>query len=325
VEYEDQPFSTYEVPARADAILSALKAASLGLVVEPRDFGIDPILAAHDPGYVAFLRGVYAENASYRGRAAPVFTETFATRLTGPRPQSFLALKGYYAFGFGSPILEGTWEAAYWAAQCALTAADLVRAGSERAAYALCRPPGHHAASDLYGGYCYFNNAAIAARLLRSDGDKVAVLDVDYHHGNGTQAIFYSDPGVLCVSLHADTTEEYPFYWGARDERGEGPGLGGNSNWPLPQGTCDAAYLETLEQALAEITHFSPRWLVVSAGFDTVENDPEGGFRMTRAGLAAIGRRIAALDLPSVIVQEGGYLLERLGHDAVAFLDAFAP
>ena len=323
VQVEGYPFSTWEIPARADAILAAVQAARLGPVLAPTDLGLDPIQAVHDAGYVEFLRGVYLESAARQGRAAPVFTETFATRYAGRKPRSLLALKGYYAFGWGSPILEGTWEAAYWAAQCALTAADLVRAGTDRAAYALCRPPGHHAASDLYGGYCYLNNAAIAARHLQAQGDRVAVLDIDYHHGNGTQAIFYSDPSVLYASLHADPDEEYPHYWGARDERGEGLGLGSNWNWPLPQGTDDTTYLEALAQALAEVIRFAPRWLVVSAGFDTVPGDPEGGFRITTAGLAAIGQQIAALDLPTVIVQEGGYRLGRLGNDAVAFLRAF--
>jgi len=325
VEYEGHPFSSYEVPARAEAILAAVRAAGLGPVLQPKDHGVEPILAVHDEGFVRFLRGVYAENAAYRGRAEPVFTETFATRFAGSKPRGFLALKGYYAFGFGSPILEGTWEAAYWAAQSALTAAGLVRSGGARAAYALCRPPGHHAAADLYGGYCYLNNAAIAAGSLRAAGDRVAILDIDYHHGNGTQAIFYSEPDVLYASLHADTEEEYPFYWGARDERGEGAGLGSNWNCPLPQGTGDAAYAEALEEAVAEVVRFCPRWLVLSLGLDTVAGDAEGGFCLTRAGLAAIGRRVAALDLPTVIVQEGGYQLERLGDDAVAFLRAFAP
>ena len=324
VEYEGHPFLSYEVPARAEAILAAVQAAGLGPVVEPRGCGIGPILAVHDEGYVRFLREVYAQNAAYFGRAGPVFTETFATRLPGRRPQHFLALKGYYAFGFGSPILEGTWEAAYWAAQCALTAAGLVGSGGARAAYALCRPPGHHAAADLYGGYCYLNNAAIAARALQARGNRVAIVDVDYHHGNGTQAIFYSDPSILYTSLHADTTDEYPFYWGACDERGEGPGLGCNFNFPLPQGTGDAGYLETLEQAVAEVARFAPHRLVISLGLDTVEGDAEGGFCLTRAGLAAVGRRLAALNLPAVIVQEGGYQVDRLGEDAAAFLAAFA-
>jgi acetoin utilization deacetylase AcuC-like enzyme len=324
VQVPGYPFDTWEVPARAEAILEAVQAADLGPVVPPTDHGLEPILAVHDADYVAFLRTVYSASAAESGQAAPVFTETFATRYTGRKPQSWRALKGYYAFGWGSPILEGTWQAAYWAAQCALTAADLVREG-HRTAYALCRPPGHHSAADLYGGYCYLNNAAIAARALQAGDERVAVLDVDYHHGNGTQAIFYAEPSVLYASLHADPAEAYPYFWGEADERGEGPGLDCNRNWPLPPGTGDERFLDALDQALSAIRGCAPRWLVVSAGFDTVEGDPEGEFTLSTAGLHEIGGRIAGLELPTVLVQEGGYRLERLGQDAVAFLSAFAP
>ena len=322
VQCEGHPFVTEEVPARAEIILNAIETAQLGPVTEPADHGLEPILAIHDAGFVDFLRTVYAEHAACYRENEPVFAWTFATRHTRRKPKSFLGLLGYYAFSWGTPILEGTWEAAYWSAQCALSAADHVRTG-ERAVYALCRPPGHHAAADLYGGFCYLNNAAIAARYLRADA-RVSILDVDYHHGNGTQAIFYSEPRVLFCSLHAHPDDDYPYYWGEADERGEGPGEGYNRNWPLPQGTDDATYLATLDAALAAIREFMPGYLVVSAGFDTVAGDPVGGFRVTTEGLREIGRRIAGLGLPTVIVQEGGYLLDRLGQNAVAFLRAFA-
>lgn len=321
VQVEGHPFITEEVPVRAEIILNAIQTAQLGPVIGPTDHGLEPILAVHDAGFVNFLRSVYAESAACFGEAAPVFTWTFATRHTGRKPKSLLGLRGYYAFGWGSPILEGTWEAAYWSAQCALTAADRVRAG-ERAMYALCRPPGHHAAADLYGGFCYLNNAAIAARYLQ-EGNKIAILDVDYHHGNGTQAIFYADPSALYCSLHAHPDDDYPYYWGEANEIGEGPGEGYNRNWPLPQRTDDANYLAALDEALAAIRKFAPRYLVVSAGFDIAAGDPVGGFNVTTGGLHEIGKQIAGLDLPTVIVQEGGYLLEKLGENAVAFLRAF--
>jgi len=208
-----------------------------------------------------------------------------------------------------------------------------------RAAYALCRPPGHHAAADLYGGYCYLNNAAIAARYLQSSGSrpsslpesralptptKVAILDIDYHHGNGTQLIFYADPAVLYCSLHVHPDEDYPYYWGDADETGVGPGEGTNCNWPLPRGTGDKAYLAALDEALAAIGEFAPDYLVVSAGLDTTEGDPEGGFCLSTEGLHAIGECIAGLAMPTVVVQEGGYRLDRLGDNAVAFLQPFA-
>jgi acetoin utilization deacetylase AcuC-like enzyme len=325
VEVEGHPFVSEEVPARAEILLAAVEAAGLGPVVPPADHGLEPILAVHDADYVEFLRTVYSQSEAWPGGggAGPVFTWTFATRHTGRKPKSWRGLLGYYAFGWGSPILEGTWTAAYWSAQCALTAADLVR-GGERAAYALCRPPGHHAGRDLYGGFCYLNNAAIAARYLQPG--RVAILDIDYHHGNGTQAIFYGDATVLYCSLHAHPDDDYPYYWGEAGERGEGPGEGLNRNWPLAQRTDDAGYLAVLEEALAAIRAFEPVALVVSAGLDIAAGDPSGGFEITTAGLEEIGRRIAGLGaggVPTVIVQEGGYRLDTLGESAAAFLGAF--
>ena len=323
VQVEGHPFITEEVPARAEILLAAAR--QVGPVIPPTDHGLLPLLAVHDSDYVKFLRSAYAESAAVSAEAAPgpVFTWTFATRHTGRKPRSVRGLLGYYAFGWGSPILEGTWTAAYWSAQCALTAADLVRSG-ERAAYALCRPPGHHAARDLYGGFCYLNNAAIAARYLQPG--KIAILDIDYHHGNGTQAIFYADPTVLYCSLHAHPDDDYPYYWGEADECGEGPGEGFNRPWPLAQGMGDAGYLAALDEALAAICMFDPTALVVSAGFDVAAGDPAGGFKLTAGGLGEIGRRIAGLrpeGVPTVIVQEGGYCLKTLGEGAVAFLSAF--
>ncbi len=316
------PFDSEEVPARAEIILEAVKAARLGPVVAPTDHGSEPILAVHDADFLRFVRTAYAENQALAKRAEPVFTWIFATRHAGRKPRGFDGLKGYYAFGWGTPILEGTWHAAYWSVQCALSAADRVRAG-ERAAYALCRPPGHHAATDLYGGFCYLNSAAAAARYLQAEG-RVAILDVDYHHGNGTQTIFYADPGVLYCSLHAHPDDDYPYYWGHADERGEGPGEGYNRNWPLPLGTGDADYLAALDEALEVVCRFVPRYLVVSAGFDIVAGDTIGEFCVSSDGLHEIGQRIAGLNLPTVIVQEGGYCLQTLGENAVAFLSAFA-
>jgi acetoin utilization deacetylase AcuC-like enzyme len=316
---EGHPLDSWDVPARAEAILQAVKQSGLGPVVEPVDHGLAPIAAVHDAGYIEFLQSTYDESAAYFGEAGPVFTWTFASRHAMRRPQGFLGLKGYYSFGWGSPILEGTWLAAYWSAQCALTAADRVRAG-EPVAYALCRPPGHHAAADLYGGYCYLNNAAVAARYLQAGDGRVAVLDVDYHHGNGTQLIFYADPAVFYASLHVDPDEDYPYYWGGADELGVGPGADTNRNWPLPRGTGDADYFRALDEALAAIGRFSADYLIVSAGFDLVEGDPEGGMAISREGLRGIGQRIGALDMPTVVVQEGGYLLNELGENAVIFL-----
>jgi acetoin utilization deacetylase AcuC-like enzyme len=317
---EGQPFITEEVPARAELLLAAVREAGLGPVLPPVDHGLEPILAVHEADFVTHLRTAYAESVAYYGRPEPAVAWTFALRYSGPKPTTYFARLGYYAFGSGTIIVEGTWEAAYWSAQTALTAAEWLLQG-ERLAYALCRPPGHHAATDLYGGFCFLNNAAIAARWLQKAAPgPVAILDIDYHHGNGTQAIFYTDPTVLFCSLHADPDGEYPFYWGRADERGEGAGLGYNHNWPLPPQIGDAAYLAVLDEALATIRDFAPRHLVVSVGLDTAQGDPVGNFALTPAGFHAIGARIAGLRLPTLLVQEGGYLLERLGENAEAFL-----
>jgi acetoin utilization deacetylase AcuC-like enzyme len=336
VAYEGHPFVTDEVPARAEIILTAVQAAGLGPVSAPTDHGLDPILAVHDASFVEFLRGIYAESAAALPQAAPVFPSTFAPASMRRKSKNVYARPGQYAFGTGSPILEGTWTAAYWSAQCALTATDLVL-GGDPCAYALCRPPGHHAAANLYGGYCYLNNAAIAARGLQTGSPaeaKIALLDVDYHHGNGTQEIFYADPSVLYCSLHAHPDDDYPFFWGSADphlrwgrcERGEGAGQGYNRNWPLPQRIEDADYVAALDEALTVVRDFGPRYLVVSVGFDMAAGDPVGGFSVTVEGMRAVGQHIARLarDVPTVLVQEGGYLLEKLGENAVAFLEAFA-
>jgi acetoin utilization deacetylase AcuC-like enzyme len=338
---EGQPFDSPEVPARVEIILAALQGAGLGRVVEAVDYGIQPIEAVHDADYLGFLQTAHADSEAYFGEPGPVMTWTFASRHAVRKPKGFLGLKGYYSFGWGTPILQGTWEAAYWSAQCAITAADVVRR-EERVAYALCRPPGHHAAADLYGGYCYLNNAAIATRFLQggddsaapsaravggqqgADGIRVAILDVDYHHGNGTQILFYADPTVLFCSLHAHPDQEYPYYWGDADEQGTGAGLGTSFNWPLPLGSDDAVYLDALQEAAATIREYAPDYLVVSAGLDTASGDPEGGFCLTGPGLAEVGRCIAALQVPTVIVQEGGYGLDQLGEHALAFLRPFA-
>jgi acetoin utilization deacetylase AcuC-like enzyme len=317
---EGHPFVSEEVPSRVEAILQGIQHTGLGSVIEPEDFGMDPILAVHDGEYIEFLVSAYQQNTAYWGREEPVLPGSVAPRSTLRKPKGFLGQVGYYGFGTGSPILAGTWQAAYWSAQCALSAAHLVRQG-EKTAYALCRPPGHHAAADLYGGFCYLNNIAIAARWL---GGRAAILDIDYHHGNGTQEIFYQDPTVFFASLHAHPDDDYPFFWGEAGETGAGPGLGYNLNVPLPQGTGDETYLEALESVLKHIVYFRPDWLLVSLGLDIAAGDEVGGFCITPAGFNAIGRCLNTLNLPTVLVQEGGYLLPTMGENAAAFLQPFS-
>jgi acetoin utilization deacetylase AcuC-like enzyme len=316
-----------DLPRRAEVLLDAIRAAQLGPVTEAVDHGLDPILAVHDPAYVQFLRTVYRDYQALFGGSGPVFPDSFAVRPARARPNGLMGRIGHYAFAMDSPILQDTWIAAYWSAQTALTAADALLAG-ERLVYALCRPPGHHAAADLYGGFSYLNNAAIAARSLQRAAPgttPIAILDLDYHHGNGTQSIFYADPSVFYCSLHADPDDDFPYFWGAADERGTADGEGYTRNWPLPAGTDDDVYLQALNEAVAEIRAFAPRYVLISLGFDLVLGDPvpDTGFRVTTAGVAEIGRRVASLDLPTCLVQEGGYLLESLGDNLLAFLSSF--
>ena len=218
-------------------------------------------------------------------------------------------------------IVEGTYQASLASANCALSAADAVTNG-ERVAFALCRPPGHHAGKDYAGGYCFINNASVAANWLTSKGN-VALLDVDYHCGNGTQDIFYEREDVLTISIHADPNFEYPHYWGYANETGSGPGLGFHKNFPLEKGTDNERYLATLEEALSLIRRFDPKYLVVSAGMDIYAADPLGTIKVTTEGIGEIGRRVANLALPTVVVMEGGYANEMLGRNIVAFLAGF--
>ena len=237
-------------------------------------------------------------------------------------PKSAAGQAGYHMADMACPIGAETWRSATGSAQAAITGGRLLLAG-ERSAYALCRPPGHHAFRDLAGGFCYLNNTAIAAQVLRDAARRVAVLDVDLHHGNGTQGIFWERGDVLTVSLHADPARFYPFFWGHAGERGEGPGLGCNLNLPLPRGSGDAVFLEALEAALVRIRAHAPDALVVALGLDASETDPFGGLAITTNGFARIAEAIAGLGLPSLMVQEGGYLSDELGANLAAFLGAF--
>lgn len=209
-------------------------------------------------------------------------------------------------------------------ANVALSGARVVLEGKERAVFSLCRPPGHHAGTDFYGGYCFVNNAAIAAQYLRDNGAaRVAILDVDYHHGNGTQAIFYDRADVSYVSIHADPSTDFPYFLGYADETGAGAGEGYNHNLPLPRGTGWEVYQEALEAALGTVAALRPDALVVSLGVDTFDGDPLSGFRLTTSDLARLGQRIAAAGLPSLLVFEGGYALDALGANVVSFLTGY--
>lgn len=311
-----------ENPDRMDRILHALLKSNWAKILEPLDFGLDPILAVHDKEYIDFLASCWIEWLASKPQDSAVFLPaTFALRRHPQKPKSLLGRGGYYIMDLSACIVEGTYEAALTSANCALSAADAVR-GGQLSAFALCRPPGHHAGRDYAGGYCFINNAAVAAHQLSTYG-RVAVIDVDYHCGNGTQDIFYKRDDVLTISIHADPDFEYPHYSGYAQERGEDKGLGFHHNFPLPKGAGDEAYLSVVDRAVEIIQRCKPDYLVVSAGMDIYADDPLGAIKVSSAGIRKVGERIAALNLPSVIVMEGGYNNEALGENIVSFLEGF--
>lgn len=310
-----------EVPARAEKLGAALAEAGIA-TAEPERFGLDPVAAVHTPEYLRFLATVHERWQKIPGASAEVVPNIHARARSDAYPASVVGQAGYHMADTACPIAAGTWQAAVESAEVALTAAKLV-AGGERVAYGLCRPPGHHAYADQAGGFCYLNNAAIAAQWLRKRDDRVAILDVDVHHGNGTQGIFYARGDVLTVSLHADPVAFYPFFWGHAQERGEGAGLGANLNLPLPRRTADDDYLAALDKALERIAAFRPGTLVVALGLDAHEGDPFQGLAITTPGFGRIAAAVAGLGLPTVLIQEGGYLNEALGRNLVSFLEGF--
>ena len=306
-----------ETPDRARSIVAALPP-----LLPAVDHGLGPIARVHTAEYLDFLRDAHRlwRTAGRDGDAIP-----YVWPVVGRRPlklDRIDALLGRFSFDAATPIASGTWDAAYWAAQAALTALDAALDGET--AFALCRPPGHHAGADYLGGYCYLNNAAIAAAAARARGcRRVAILDVDYHHGNGTQDIFWEDGSVFYASLHADSATDYPFFWGHAGETGGGAGAGATLNLPLPRGTGIAAYLAALDMALAAVAAFAPELLVVSFGADTFAGDPIAGFALATADFAAVGARIAAAGWPVLVVMEGGYATAELGANVAKFLGRF--
>jgi acetoin utilization deacetylase AcuC-like enzyme len=317
----------FEVPARADHVLAELQRRQLGAVLEPQAFDEAALTAIHSPRYLNFLATAWdqwvaldAANADKDILPSVWPTRTFRTDI---EPDNFAAKVGLYSYDAGTPFTSGTWVASRAGAHCALSAAQAVLS-SDRAAFALSRPPGHHAGADFFGGYCFLNNAALAAQHLRKAGmKKVAVLDVDYHHGNGTQAIFYDRPDVYFASIHGDPRTEYPFYLGHADETGSGAGLGANLNLPLPRGTDYATWTQALETALTGIARFGADALVVSLGMDTFEGDPISGFKLKTDDYLRIGERLAKAGLPTVFIFEGGYAVEEVGVNAVNVLQGF--
>lgn len=310
----------FEKPQRTEIILDAF--ARAGIVVEtPQAFGDGALLGVHTRRYLDFLRGAWEEwlATGNEGDAFPCIWPIRGMR-SDRTPQNFAARLGLFSFDTGSPLTRGTWQAARAGADCALTAADWLLRG-EHSAFVLTRPPGHHAGAEFFGGYCFLNNAAIAAQALRNGGAaRVAVLDVDFHHGNGTQDIFYRRGDVFYASIHGDPMTEYPFFLGYADEKGEGEGTGCNLNLPLTAGASTAEWFAALETALAEINRFAADVLVVSLGVDAFVGDPISKFRLQTADFHRLGMRLARTGLPLLFVMEGGYAVAEIGENVVAVL-----
>lgn len=301
-----------EVPERVDRILDALRGRPAFDVTAPAAHPEDGLTQAHDPGLLRFLKEAHATwRGTHPDTGLGLIPDTFAVRSLRARPDNPALQAGYYCFETQTPLFAGTYGAALHAAWCALSGASALLDGEEHA-YALCRPPGHHAGRDLYGGYCYLNNAALAACSLATAG-RVAVLDIDFHHGNGTQDVFYERDDVDFVSVHAHPDRKYPYFSGREDETGAGRGLGHNRNLPLGPGVGPQTYLNVLSDALAGIGARAPAFIVVSLGVDTCEEDPLGDFALPRAAFTEIGRLLGTPGRPVLVVQEGGYSLDALG------------
>ena len=329
--YLGQPVPANEVAERAEIIRSTLEADTGFTFLGPTEHGEAPITAVHDPGLVRFLEGAWARSKQERIDRPYLVADTYPTFrmfegmspefVAGqPPPQAVAGELGWWGLDTSNPIVEGTFDAARAAVDVAVTTVDLVL-GGERAAYGLCRPPGHHAARSMAGGYCFFNNAAIAAdAIVRATGERVSILDVDYHHGNGSQQIFWRRGDVFYASIHADPLRQYPFFLGHAHETGEGEGSGENLNLPQPAGLTDEAYLDAVDRALEAIVDRPGSIIVVSLGFDTYGRDPIGDFALTTLVYHEVGRRVAATGRRLVILQEGGYYRPALGDNAAAWL-----
>jgi len=310
-----------EVPGRAGTLLRAAIDAGLEHAI-PDDYGSEPLAAVHTARYLVFLENIHTRWLRIPGASTDVLPNVHPDTRDVVYPKSAVGQVGFHVFDGAAPVTADTWDSVRWSAWSAVHAAREVLHGA-CSCYALSRPPGHHASSELAGGFCYLNNSAIAAEVLRGRHERVAILDVDVHHGNGTQGIFYERDDVLTVSLHADPVRFYPFFWGAADETGKGAGVGYNLNIPLERGTADDAFIAALDKALARIVDYRPGAIVVALGLDAFVGDPFAGLALTTSGFGRVAERIAALQLPTVLVQEGGYPCKELGNNLAAFLQPF--
>lgn len=314
----------YESPVRAEHIVARVRETGLGPVIAPDAHGLAPVARIHDADYLRFLETCWTDWVAAGMKGEAIATSWPSRAMTRARPPRNIDGRiGYYCLASETAISEGTWEAACAAADVALTAQSLV-AGGERCAFALCRPPGHHAAADMFGGYCFLNNAAIAAQAFLDGGAvRVAVLDVDFHHGNGTQAIFDARSDVFFVSLHGDPEDAFPYFLGGADEIGSAEGTGFTANYPLPIGCPVEEWIAALDHAIRRIGAYGPDAVVVSLGVDTFIDDPISFFRLQNDDFTTMGARLAGLGLPTLFVMEGGYAVADIGINTVNVLTGF--
>lgn len=323
-----------DLPARAETLLAMLT--TRGIAVEnPPDFGREPLHGVHSLDYLDFLEHAYTRWQALKASGlnpgvevlpnlSPYYNGRIEQMTRGPCPSpSVVAQAGYYLSDLSCPIGPHTWRSALRSTHCAVAAADWV-AQSQGVSYALCRPSGHHAHHDRAGGFCYLNSSAAAAHQLLQTYEKVAILDVDAHHGDGTQHIFYQRPEVMTISLHADPAAYYPFYTGYTYERGYGSGHGYNLNFPLPHGADNNVFLDALENALVALRDYRPHALVLPLGFDTYKDDPISVLKLDMKAYRHIGERVNGLGLPTVVVQEGGYMVPAIGLALDGFLQGMA-
>ncbi len=314
---------SWECPPRADLVRTALVNRGHRFAM-PQGADRSLIERVHAPEYVDFLETIWDRWEAEGAPGSTAMGLSWPTRrMSHHRPTSVRGLVGHHSFAADCGVTAGTWTAALGAAAIADSASLAVIAG-ERAAFGLCRPPGHHATRDQFGGYCYLNNAAIAAERFRQAGsERVAVLDVDYHHGNGTQDIFYDRADVFYLSIHGDPESEFPYFTGFADETGTGSGSGWNLNLPLPAGTGFDTWSRALDRCLSLVTERHCDALVVSLGVDTFEHDPISTFALTTRDFDTVGRRLAQADLPTALILEGGYAVDAIGENVAAVLSGF--
>jgi acetoin utilization deacetylase AcuC-like enzyme len=316
-----------ETPERIDMLLTGVHAIG-GPVVAPPAIGMDTIGLVHGQRYLAFLETLLERWGNIPDASAIPLPNTYAMGRASLAPvgypDSVVGQAGYHLGDGACPVTPTTLQAALASAASAVHGAQLVL-GGEKQVYALCRPPGHHAASDVAAGFCYFNNSALAAEVFTRAGRRVAILDIDVHHGNGTEAIFYDRADVLTVSIHAHPRRFYPFFWGYENETGRGAGEGFNLNLAMERGALIKDYCTRLETALQRVSDFGADTLVLAAGLDIAVDDPFKGFAIATPEFAVIAKMIAQLKLPTLIVQEGGYPSPSLGLNLASLLTGLAP